>query len=676
MEINKGKILAFLKGRKILILSLVFLLAASPLLYSSLRSGKRAEAAWWDETWLYRKAIQVTNNTSTQSNVYISLTINTSDTSKFQSDCGDLRFTKQNGELLDYYIVSGCGTSSTLIHVNFDIFPTGSQTIYYYYGNPSAPNGFSTSDFPIEASNYTIGSTSSEEQSRGPVAYWKFDEGTGTTTYDSTANKNNGTISGATWQTEDLCVVGKCLYFDGSGDTVEIADNGTSTLDFTSQFTFSAWVKPYDICSSTECWFANKENTYEFGLKNGTIQWAINNTSPGWNFVNTNKTIPTNQWSFVTFTYKASSNTFITYINGVQVHSYSATGNLTPNNNALRIGARGAPGQIKAVFKGFIDEVKLYPYARTAAQVLADYNAGKAKAASSKGAAVNLGAPKDASAGLPSSLSEGLVGYWKMDESSSPAVDSSGNGNNGTWIGTADDDSGKFGNAISLDGNSGYIEIGSTAPVNESAGTYSVWIYPETVGERRHIIYAGENGDGWGSHNELHLSLENNNTVGLYHYNGSGYNIQLSTSLATINQWYYLTATWDGNTSTANLYINGELKATDSSVTAVSKTGWLNKIRIGVSNNPNGRYFDGKIDEVRIYNRALSPAEVRALYEWAPGPKVYLKADEGQGTTAFDFSGNSNNGSITGGLWKIGKFGKGIWLDGTDDYVSVGDFGY
>ena len=49
-----------------------------------------------------------------------------------------------------------------------------------------------------------------------PVAYWRFDEGYGTTTYDDSTNDNDGTINGAAWKPEDMCKSGKCLYFGGN----------------------------------------------------------------------------------------------------------------------------------------------------------------------------------------------------------------------------------------------------------------------------------------------------------------------------------------------------------------------------------------------------------------------------------------------------------------------------
>ena len=60
-----------------------------------------------DDSWGYRKAVAIPTHTSAENNVYVTVpTFDATDTTKFQADCGDLRFTKQNGEVLPYYVVT------------------------------------------------------------------------------------------------------------------------------------------------------------------------------------------------------------------------------------------------------------------------------------------------------------------------------------------------------------------------------------------------------------------------------------------------------------------------------------------------------------------------------------------------------------------------------------------
>jgi len=212
-------------------LAIGVLLIVLPVIIFMLTRPTSAKAQWWDDAFLYRLRLSVTNNTTVESNVYITVTLNTSDTSQFQIDCGDLRFTKQSGQLLPYYIVSGCRSTSTVIHILMDTFPAGTQSLYAYFGNSNVSNGFSASDFETAASNYTVGNVGAIEIGPGFSGWWKFDEGEGTSAKDSTQHRNDGSISGATWQTEDTCIHGKCLSFNGTSDVVTVANTSTIDLD-------------------------------------------------------------------------------------------------------------------------------------------------------------------------------------------------------------------------------------------------------------------------------------------------------------------------------------------------------------------------------------------------------------------------------------------------------------
>ena len=81
----------------------------------------------------------------------------------------------------------------------------------------------------------TVASPANEEKSQGPVAYWKFDEGYGITANNSTSVTGiNGTLSGTTiptWKTDDQCITGKCLYFNGSTSYVNMADNASLRVE-------------------------------------------------------------------------------------------------------------------------------------------------------------------------------------------------------------------------------------------------------------------------------------------------------------------------------------------------------------------------------------------------------------------------------------------------------------
>src|SRR3989344_6481864 len=231
--------------RKVLVISLLFLLVTLPILYLVIKYQSPIQAAWMDDSWGYRKAVAIPSHTTLETNVYVTVpTFDATDTSKFQADCGDLRFTKQNGEQLPYYVVDCDATAN--IHVQFDSLPAGASTYFMYYGNPSAQNGFSSADFSTAATGLGTQTLASEEKSAGPVAYWKFDEGYGTRANNSTSVTGiNGTLSGTTkpaWKPESECISGKCLFFDGSTSYINAADNSAYNFS-TGNFTLSAWIR-------------------------------------------------------------------------------------------------------------------------------------------------------------------------------------------------------------------------------------------------------------------------------------------------------------------------------------------------------------------------------------------------------------------------------------------------
>jgi prepilin-type N-terminal cleavage/methylation domain-containing protein len=212
----------------------------------------------------------------------------------------------------------------------------------------------------------------------------------------------------------------------------------------------------------------------------------------------------------------------------------------------------------------------------------------------------------------------GLVAYWKFDESSgSSALDSSGTDNTGTMYtaaSTAGDlhtDSGKLLRGASFDGTDDYILISNSAnqviPAGNAAFSISLWFNPDTVTTTNiKSLMVNESyavsGFRFGIGESTPVKLQFWSTE-------SGGSISL-TSATTINTgtWYHAVMAYTG--SSATLYINGAAESTDSSGVIVSNT---NIVYIAMAIGGK-QYFDGLIDDVRIYNRALSAAEVAALY--------------------------------------------------------------
>jgi hypothetical protein len=522
-------------------------------------------------------------------------------------------------------------------------------------------------------------SHSSEETGPGPIGYWSFDEGYGTTANDSSGQGNDGTITGAAWQEESMCVSGKCLYFDGTDDYVKAEFDHSS-----GAVTASAWVRPTGTGEARIVEDRGKGNDsypgWQLKINNDNGKWGIYDTilvdeDTDWvggyagAFAGSRR-FSYNEWHFVTMVFDDSLDDMFIYVDGDLAHTYYENNIDTYGNNLeLHIGATtyssGAPDSADQVFEGYLDEVKIYPYVRTADQIKQDYNAGLAGISSNSGVSAAFGSQSD------SWLSDGLVGYWKMDESAttSGAIDSSGNGNDGTYYGNASTTAGKFGNGGVFDGTGDLVNCGNDSSFDiTSAITISAWINVSSTVDKQRIVDKVRT-------DAYTLRLYDNGSVAVMElaaeYGGVTQTPGYSSfdNFIILGQWTHVSATYNGDI--IRYYIDGQPAGTVKPSPAGDIGTNANDLVIGA--RLDGSYeFRGQIDEVRIYNRALSPDEVQKLYEWAPGPISYYKMDERSGTVAYDSSGNENNGTYQNSPESIlGKINQAYSFNSSSKRISI-----
>lgn len=206
---------------------------------------------------------------------------------------------------------------------------------------------------------------------------------------------------------------------------------------------------------------------------------------------------------------------------------------------------------------------------------------------------------------VQANIRDGLVGWWKFNESSGNALDSSGNGYTGTLVSspTRTDDCKKQ-KCLSFDG-SNYVDMGNVLNLT-SAITISVWLNASSWAGAWPMIVAKDV-------NVAYLLMQDDDMAGTkmglrIGGAGSANTAEGATDLNT-NQWYLVTGTYDG--TTINLYINGVLDATKARAGTIPTSAA--SLQVAAGNTANK--FVGRLDDVRIYNRALNAGEVADLYK-------------------------------------------------------------
>lgn len=262
----------------------------------------------------------------------------------------------------------------------------------------------------------------------------------------------------------------------------------------------------------------------------------------------------------------------------------------------------------------------------------------------------------------------GRLGEWWLDELSGPVIeDHSGQGNDGTASGGITYGvQGKVWTALEFDGSSGYIDCGNNASLDIDTGDFTVgaWVKLPAVPADGYFVDKGTGNlfDGYG------LAVIGGKFAFVTDGDGgSGGKVSLTAADSAVgNTWYHVVGVRESGVKT--LYINKVAESTQADARELSDSS--RPLYIGRAVNDGG-YFQGTIDEVVFYNRALSSDEIIELYNQASLVAHYT-LDESEGEI-YDYSGQDNRGTNYGAEYGVtGKVGTALDFDGAD-YVNVGD---
>ena len=429
----------------------------------------------------------------------------------------------------------------------------------------------------------------------GLSSYWRLGETSGTTA-NAGAGAVNGTYTGAHTLGVSGGIAGDAnAAVRLAGGYVDMGDN----LDFTgtASFTLEAWVRPTTIDGTSR-----RIVSKAVGGLQGYELYA--NSGSGLSFQRlavasdtvTTSAPPLNSWSHVVATYDGT--TMRLYVNGSLANSAASALSLTDNASAFRVGnsALGTDG-----WAGDLDDVAVYSGALNATQVENHFQCGH------RYRDVVLG-------------TTGLQSYWRLGEASGvTAFDSKGTTNgahtNLPTLGGAGAPT--YANPATIfDGVNDYIGAGD---VYDFAGTASFtvegWFNRTTVGEASawRILVGKEPGtgsrDGWA----VAIAPNSAGCPQCIYFDrviASSDNTAVSTTATVAGNWYHFAATYDG--TTMRMYVNGALEASTPSALSIPNTTY--GLRLGSLDPPPMNVFAGRLDEIAIYDVALSAAQIAEHY--------------------------------------------------------------
>ena len=202
-----------------------------------------------------------------------------------------------------------------------------------------------------------------------------------------------------------------------------------------------------------------------------------------------------------------------------------------------------------------------------------------------------------------------IAAYGFEEPSGTTAGDASGSGHTGTIAGATRTTAGRFGRALTFDGVNDLVDVAHTSAFNSPAVTLEAWVRPTVVSWWRTALMKQRGSD-------MHYAL--------YAVTGSGrpsWNVRptgefgtIGTATMQVNTWTHLATTYDG--SVMRLYVNGTQVSSRS--VGESMPASDGPLTIG-GNHVWDEWFQGQIDEVRVYNRALSASEILADRDRAVG---------------------------------------------------------
>ncbi len=478
----------------------------------------------------------------------------------------------------------------------------------------------------------------------GPIGAYAFDEGEGGTVADVTGNGHTATIEGETaWAKGKY---GSALSFLKEGDCASVADS--PELRLTEEFTVEAWVRPDGGIYEDPVVVRESGGEDVFGLGIGTSEeghaeafigeGAESQTAVG------GREIREYEWVHLAATWDGAH--IRLYVDGELAATKATTTPPSGGAGGLRIGCDAPEGP----FDGRIDEVRVYGRTLNGAEVAADME-------------TPLQTPK----------ATPVAKYSFDEENEETARDLTGDGHTATVEGAKWTEHGRYGGAYEFDAKEeDVLKIPASPELNFAEEfTLEAWVRPSGAENEEAPLIDKQEGSGLG-YFLYEGGTVSDRPVGAV---DEGQEHVHADDPLSDHAWSHVALTFNGNRT--YLYVDGELVDNGGAEPVVTSEG---ELEIGGSTS-TGEYFDGRIDEVRIYNRGLGAAEVGGDME-APiqtpkrGPvAAYSFDDPGEPGTVEDITGDGNTGTLEGAAWAPkAKYGSGVSFEGgAEECITIPD---
>ncbi|KPA17887.1 Pentaxin, partial [Candidatus Magnetomorum sp. HK-1] len=475
--------------------------------------------------------------------------------------------------------------------------------------------------------------TLSPEDETALLAYYKFNQSSGYSLFDSSGNDYHGTLvnldENTAWVTStatvqdnpDIIPLEKALLFDGTNDYVNA---GSGIYLANKSFTIEFWAtrnstNDYDLIFSLGTSSAN--NNLHMGFRStNTFTLAFYS-----NDLNTSATYGVEGWHHWAGTYDASTNKRIIYRDGDIVASDTASSDFVGNGSIIL----GRNVGNEHYHNGAMDEFRVWNTVRSQAQIRENMYQTISE---------------------PESYTS-LLAYYQFNHSSGTTLDDiSGNNNTGTltdmdainaWIpfsAPLQDNYSAPKNALAFDGSNDRVNIGNINLANQSF-SIEFWTKHTISNTFNMVLFLGTVSTNAG----LHVGFRANNIFTIDFMA----NALETTQAYTDKDWHHWAVTFDSGTKARVIYRDGVAVASDTSASNFIGTG---DILIG-HYLPDNIYYTGEIDEFRIWSTARTSSQVKeymnkTLVGNETGLLAYYRFDQQSTSLIIDHSGNKDHGSM------------------------------